>query len=48
MLADGDPYACYQALTDHLSAAEGKLFAIARARLAVLLDDFLSSQSHEC
>jgi len=47
-LADGDPYACYQALTDHLSAAEGKLFAIARARLAVLLDDFLSSQSHEC
>jgi hypothetical protein len=47
-LAGGNPYTCYQALTDHLSAAEGKLFAIARARLAVLLDDFLSSQSHEC
>ncbi|HRR33617.1 MAG TPA: radical SAM protein [Kiritimatiellia bacterium] len=43
-LAGGDFYACYQALADYLYAAEGKLFAIARPRLAALLDDFLSSR----
>ena len=41
-LAGGDIYACYQALADHLCAAEGKLFAISRPRLAALLDDFLA------
>ena len=41
-LAGGDVYACYQALADHLCAAEGKLFAISRPRLAALLDDFLA------
>lgn len=44
-LAGGDIYACYQALADHLCAAEGKLFAISRPRLAALLDDFLSRPS---
>lgn len=45
-LADGDFYACYQALADHLCEAEGKLFAISRPRLAALLDDFLSRPLH--
>ncbi len=40
--ADGALYVCYQALADHLCAAEGKLFAIARSRLSALLEDFLS------
>ena len=40
-LAGADPYSLYQTLADRLHAAEGKLFAIARPRLAALLDDFL-------
>jgi radical SAM superfamily enzyme YgiQ (UPF0313 family) len=41
----GDFYGTYQALADRIRAAEGKLFAIARPRLAALLRDFLTSQA---
>ncbi len=39
--AEGTPYALYQTLASQLALAEGKLFAIARPRLATLLHDFL-------
>jgi radical SAM superfamily enzyme YgiQ (UPF0313 family) len=38
----GDLYARYQTLADRIHAAEGKLFAISRPRLAALLKDFLA------
>jgi len=43
--AEGAPYALYQALASQLALAEGKLFAIARPRLAALLNDFLTPHS---
>ena len=43
--AEGAPFALYQALASQLALAEGKLFAIARPRLAALLNDFLTPHS---
>ena len=43
--AEGDPYTLYQSLARQLAAAEGKLFAISRPRLAALLNDFLTPHS---
>jgi hypothetical protein len=43
--ADGDLYGLYQTLADRIHAAEGKLFAIARPRLAALLGAFCSERS---
>jgi hypothetical protein len=40
-LAPNDPYAVYSALADRIRAAEGRLFAISRSRLAAILHDFL-------
>ena len=41
--AGSDTYSLYHSLADRISAAEGKLFAISRPRLAALLHDFLST-----
>jgi hypothetical protein len=45
--ATGDLYSLYLSLAGRIHAAEGKLFAISRPRLAALLNDFLASQSSE-
>ena len=39
----GDIYGVYRALADRIHAAEGKLFAIARPRLAALLNEHLTA-----